>query len=138
MSERTYVSYDSGCGKIACVSEAEASFLHEKIFVEEEYGHLDYDCGKHIVDVGGNIGVFSKYAALRSGANTTVWSFEPMPPLFECLRANVRACDKVYNVGTVPNIFVGGKSIGGGSETTALYDSGKLVPMMKEAGCIFS
>jgi FkbM family methyltransferase len=99
MPEPTYVSYDTGCGKTVCVSEREASFLHQKIFVEEEYGHLDYNCGKHIVDVGGNIGTFSKYAAFRGGSDTTVWSFEPMPPLFNCLQENVRAHDKVYNVG---------------------------------------
>ena len=45
---------------------------------------------------------------------------------------------KMTGFGTVPNIFVGGKSIGGGSETKALYESGKLVPMMQSAGCEFS
>ena len=98
MAEYSYV-YDSACSKLACVSENEASFLHRKIFVEEEYGHLNYRCGKHIVDVGGNIGVFSKYAAHRGGDDTIVWSFEPMPPLFKCLQANVRDTDKVYNLG---------------------------------------
>ena len=44
---------------------------------------------------------------------------------------------KMTGFGTVTNIFVGGKSIGGGSETKALYDSGKLVPMMEKAGCEF-
>jgi FkbM family methyltransferase len=100
MAQHTYVSYESGCGKLACVNENEASFLLQKIFIEEEYGHLDYGCGNHIVDVGGNIGVFAKYAAFRSGGeDTTVWSFEPMPPLFKCLQANVRNTDKVYNLG---------------------------------------
>mmetsp|Transcript_2648 Transcript_2648/g.3735 ORF Transcript_2648/g.3735 Transcript_2648/m.3735 type:complete len:265 (-) Transcript_2648:429-1223(-) len=99
MAEYSYVSYDSACGKLACVSENEASFLHRKIFVEKEYGHLDYSCGNHIVDIGGNIGVFAKYAALRSGDDTIVWSFEPMPPLYQCLKTNVRDTDKVYNLG---------------------------------------
>ena len=37
---------------------------------------------------------------------------------------------------TVPNVFVGGKTIGGGSETQALDREGKLRPMLVEAGCI--
>ena len=44
---------------------------------------------------------------------------------------------KMTGFGTVPNIFVGPKTIGGGSETKAVYDSGKLVPMMENAGCEF-
>lgn len=37
---------------------------------------------------------------------------------------------------TVPNVFVGGKSIGGGDETHAFQQSGKLVPMLVEAGAL--
>ena len=38
---------------------------------------------------------------------------------------------------TVPNIFVGGKSIGGGDDLLALQRKGKLAPMLKEMGCRF-
>jgi thioredoxin reductase (NADPH) len=34
---------------------------------------------------------------------------------------------------TVPNVFVGGKSIGGGDETTGLHRDGKLRPLLEEA-----
>jgi len=37
---------------------------------------------------------------------------------------------------TVPNVFVGGKSIGGGDETRSFQQSGKLVPMLEEAGAL--
>ncbi len=37
---------------------------------------------------------------------------------------------------TVPNVFVGAKSIGGGDETRSFQQSGKLVPMLEEAGAI--
>jgi thioredoxin reductase (NADPH) len=37
---------------------------------------------------------------------------------------------------TVPNIFVGGRSIGGGQETSALQAKGKLVPLLVEAGAL--
>jgi thioredoxin reductase (NADPH) len=37
---------------------------------------------------------------------------------------------------TVPNVFVGGKSIGGGDETRAFQQSGKLAPMLEKAGAL--
>jgi len=35
---------------------------------------------------------------------------------------------------TVPNVFVGGKSIGGGDETTMLHMSGELNDLLRKAG----
>merc|ERR1712107_616563 len=37
---------------------------------------------------------------------------------------------------SVPRVFIGGKCIGGGSETQGLYDVGQLQPMLKEAGAL--
>lgn len=37
---------------------------------------------------------------------------------------------------TVPNVFVGGNSIGGASETTVKYNSGQLTPMLAAAGVV--
>jgi len=37
---------------------------------------------------------------------------------------------------TVPNVFVGGKTIGGGDDTKALSDAGKLSKLLKEAGAL--
>ena len=37
---------------------------------------------------------------------------------------------------TVPNVFVGGKSIGGGDETSALQAQGRLVPLLVERGAL--
>ena len=39
---------------------------------------------------------------------------------------------------TVPNVFVGGKSIGGGDETSALQRQGRLVPLLQSAGAFVS
>jgi len=39
---------------------------------------------------------------------------------------------------TVPRIFIGGKCIGGGSETLALNSQGKLLPLLKESGAAFT
>jgi len=45
---------------------------------------------------------------------------------------------KLSGFGTVPQVFVGGKCIGGGSETRRALADGKLVPMMEKAGAVFS
>ena len=37
---------------------------------------------------------------------------------------------------TVPNVFVGGESIGGGDETVGLHRQGKLTALLREAGAI--
>ncbi|PPD88161.1 hypothetical protein GOBAR_DD14905 [Gossypium barbadense] len=37
---------------------------------------------------------------------------------------------------TVPNVFIGGKHIGGCDSTMALHKEGKLVPLLTEAGAI--
>ncbi|XP_075493021.1 glutaredoxin-like [Primulina tabacum] len=37
---------------------------------------------------------------------------------------------------TVPNVFIGGKHIGGCDATTALHRVGKLVPLLTEAGAV--
>ncbi|CBI34892.3 hypothetical protein AAG906_023164 [Vitis piasezkii] len=39
---------------------------------------------------------------------------------------------------TVPNVFIGGKHIGGCDTATALHSDGKLVPLLTEAGAITS
>ncbi len=39
---------------------------------------------------------------------------------------------------TVPNVFIGGKHIGGCDTTKALHSDGKLVPLLTEAGAIAS
>lgn len=44
---------------------------------------------------------------------------------------------KVTGGRTVPRVFIGGKCVGGGSETWSLHNKGKLVPMCKEAGATF-
>ncbi|RHY04592.1 hypothetical protein DYB25_008242, partial [Aphanomyces astaci] len=46
------------------------------------------------------------------------------------------ACFQLTGQRTVPNVFVSGTSIGGGSDTKALHRSGKLVPMLREAGAL--
>ncbi|XP_022751884.1 glutaredoxin-like [Durio zibethinus] len=37
---------------------------------------------------------------------------------------------------TVPNVFIGGKHIGGCDATTAMHKDGKLIPLLTEAGAV--
>nr|AAL04507.1 glutaredoxin [Tilia platyphyllos] len=37
---------------------------------------------------------------------------------------------------TVPNVFIGGKHIGGCDSTTAMHKNGKLIPLLTEAGAV--
>ena len=37
---------------------------------------------------------------------------------------------------TVPNTFIGGKSVGGNSDIQALHSADKLVPLLKETGAL--
>ncbi|XP_042029087.1 glutaredoxin-like [Salvia splendens] len=37
---------------------------------------------------------------------------------------------------SVPNVFIGGKHIGGCDATTGLHGAGKLVPLLTEAGAV--
>lgn len=44
---------------------------------------------------------------------------------------------KLTGARTVPRVFIGGKCIGGGSETSSLSNQGELIPMLKAAGATF-
>ncbi|PIA29221.1 hypothetical protein AQUCO_06100016v1 [Aquilegia coerulea] len=37
---------------------------------------------------------------------------------------------------TVPNVFIGGKHVGGCDTVTSIHNAGKLVPMLTEAGVV--
>jgi glutaredoxin len=43
---------------------------------------------------------------------------------------------KITGRRTVPNVFIGGNSIGGGDETTAMQREGKLGPLLKTVGAL--
>ena len=58
------------------------------MFEEDEYGKvLEFPPGCNVVDVGGNFGMFSRYAHHRQ-PECKVWVFEPIPELFHCLLLN--------------------------------------------------
>jgi len=44
---------------------------------------------------------------------------------------------KITDARTVPRVYVGGKCIGGGSETWTIHNQGRLIPLLKEAKASF-
>ncbi|KAI9909867.1 hypothetical protein PsorP6_010335 [Peronosclerospora sorghi] len=46
------------------------------------------------------------------------------------------ALEELTGQRTVPNVFVGGHSIGGNSDVTKLHKAGNLVPLLKEHGAL--
>ncbi|GLD94574.1 hypothetical protein PINS_up003185 [Pythium insidiosum] len=46
------------------------------------------------------------------------------------------ALEEITGQGTVPNTFIGGKSVGGNSDVQKLHKNGKLVPLLQEAGAL--
>ena len=55
------------------------------------------DKGDHVIDVGANIGVYTKALSELVGKHGKVTSFEPIPPTFEILANNVKRC-RLQNV----------------------------------------
>jgi nonribosomal peptide synthetase DhbF len=75
-------------------NKSETEFLFEEIFTKLAYlrNGITVRDGDVIFDVGANIGMFTLFAGLR-WPNATVYSFEPLPPLYESLRRNVELHD---------------------------------------------
>jgi FkbM family methyltransferase len=76
--------------EIAYQSKLEADHFYEDIFEKQCYVRngitlRDGDC---VFDVGGNIGMFTLFAASRN-ERLSIYTFEPAPPLFELLSFNV-------------------------------------------------
>ena len=73
-----------------CLNASEAKFLFQEIFVGNTYlrhgiALRDGDC---VFDVGASIGFFGLYVR-RNWPNVRLYSFEPIPEIFEVLQANV-------------------------------------------------
>lgn len=81
---------DLPVGRFATVSEPEARHLWMEVFVEHAYRHpsLNYSPGATVIDVGANIGVFSRYAIQETGSCRLV-AIEPAMDLYNCLKHNL-------------------------------------------------
>lgn len=75
--------------EIAHLNRYETEYVYKEIFTDKAYLKHDIQVndGDCIIDIGANIGLFTLWVQ-RQAANTTVYSFEPSPPVFEILRTN--------------------------------------------------
>jgi amino acid adenylation domain-containing protein/FkbM family methyltransferase len=75
--------------RVAHQNRNETDYLYDEIWVKRSYlrhGVRLYD-GMCVLDVGANIGLFSLFVAQHCQAR--IYAFEPLPALFETLRANL-------------------------------------------------
>jgi len=76
--------------EVAFINRNEAKLIYQEIFDDEVY--LQHGIELHdddvVFDVGANIGLFSLFVHQRC-RNAKVYAFEPVPPVFEKLRANM-------------------------------------------------
>jgi FkbM family methyltransferase len=88
-----------------CLNKHEASLLYKDLFEDRSYFQFGIliGAGATIVDVGANIGLFALMAS-REAERVTVYSLEPLPPIYEVLKANyemheIRGTALPYGVG---------------------------------------
>ncbi|OEH46041.1 31-O-demethyl-FK506 methyltransferase FkbM [Legionella parisiensis] len=91
-------------GKLHFVSEHETRGLIYEIFYQKTYlpDYLTLNPGSIIIDVGAHIGLFSLFALRQCKNDALIYSFEPFPISFECLKRNLapfgEKC-RPYNIG---------------------------------------
>lgn len=88
---------------ICCINNYETNFMFNEIFQNNCYLKYGIKLGKNAVvfDVGANIGLFSLYIQ-NLHKDSTIYSFEPIPPIYEILKKNVELYNlnnKIFNIG---------------------------------------
>jgi FkbM family methyltransferase len=86
------------------MNEYETRGLIYEIFYQNAYllDILTLNPGSIIIDVGANIGLFSLFALKRCNYDALIYSFEPIPISFECLKKNLAPFlnnARLYNLG---------------------------------------
>ncbi len=78
---------------IAQKNRYETEILYDEIFVRESYlrNGIKLPADGCVFDVGANIGMFTIFASLKCDKGK-VFSFEPIPPIYEDLQANLKWC----------------------------------------------
>jgi 31-O-methyltransferase len=78
--------------KVAHLNRSETEFLYQEIFVDRTYTPSGFPLLRPeptVFDVGANIGLFSLFA-LAEWPAARVYSFEPIPEIFQVLSENLR------------------------------------------------
>lgn len=89
--------------EIAYQSKVEVAHFYEDIFEKHVYAKngITLEEGACVFDIGTNIGLFTLYVH-QNVSNVTIYGFEPAPPLFEIVSANVSRYGinaKLFNCG---------------------------------------
>lgn len=84
-------------------NKSETKLVYYEVFKEETYlkHGIKINKGDTIVDIGANIGMATLFFSLNF-QDIKVYSFEPIPAIFECLKANVSLYNvnaKIFNCG---------------------------------------
>ena len=82
-------------------------FVFKEIFHYQIYNNIPQMKIKKddvVVDVGANIGIYSKYAAIQGASRVIAMEMEPKH--FSCLRLNVRPEDDVFNCVLFNKLFI--------------------------------
>lgn len=78
----------------------EVEYLYSEIFTDRTYLQPDWPtlpANPTIFDVGANIGLFSRFAA-HEWPDASIFAFEPVPMLFDLLRANTEHTPRVETI----------------------------------------
>jgi FkbM family methyltransferase len=80
-------------------TDSEIKFLYKEIFIDSCYlkHGVKVENGNTVIDVGANLGLFSLSLA-RSLDNLTIYAFEPVPPIYECLVKNTSQYRNVHPI----------------------------------------
>ena len=83
-------------------NKSESDILYQEIFEQQSYLRhgITLAADACVFDVGANIGLFTLFVRQRA-AQAAIYAFEPIPPVFACLRLNAQLAGgvKVYNCG---------------------------------------
>ncbi len=77
--------------EIAHLNQYETEYVYQEIFEDLAYlkHGISINDGDCIIDIGANIGLFTLFVQ-QQASNTTVYSFEPSPPIFQILSTNAK------------------------------------------------
>ena len=78
--------------EIFCLSQSEALLVYREINEYIKHG-ITLNEGNIIFDVGANIGLFSLRAYQKCNKNLNIYAFEPIPEVFNVLKANAQKFD---------------------------------------------
>jgi FkbM family methyltransferase len=72
-----------------CISRSEASWIYEEVKGYLSHG-IELQPGAVVLDVGANVGMFALYVNQQLNNDVTVYSFEPIPSIFNALQKNAQ------------------------------------------------